>query len=535
MDDPRGPAGVRRREMFEVTGSQPPMRRRRHALRLVGVAAGSLLILAGALAMPRVRNVDVPQRASAALFAVAAPPARMLAAEHGNRSRTLQAAQSSDAYGQSARAAALGLDRGLFTSSPGGVVATAARVAQWRPLVVSAARRGRVSPDLLEALVFVESGGRPNVIAAGDPASASGLTQIVASTGVRFLGMRVHLGASRQLTRKIQRAELHGQWLRVRRLEARRRSIDHRFAPRRALAATVRYLTTARGYLARDDLAIVSYHMGIGNLQEVVRRWAGAPTGTPTNSLVAENRLSYAKLYFTAAPDRHAAAWQRLLALGDMTRDYYWKVLAAERVMRLWRHDRTALITEELQQLRKSSAEEVLHPFAVTPRFRTPNAIAAARRRHTLRAIPRPSDGTHLALDASFGQMARRLGRSRRLYRALRPDALAVLLYVGERVHELSGAQRPLFVTSAVRDLRYQRVLMRHNANAARNYSLHTTGFAFDIARRYSSRRQAAAFQFVLERLQVLHLIAYIKEPGAIHIAVASGAARRLTALRSQA
>lgn len=77
-------------------------------------------------------------------------------------------------------------------------------------------------------------------------------------------------------------------------------------------------------------------------------------------------------------------------------------------------------------------------------------------------------------------------------------------------------------MTSAVRDDRYQRLLMRVNQNAARTYSMHTTGYAFDILRSYGSPRQAAAFQFVLERLQALHAIAAIKEYAAMHIAVSS-------------
>jgi hypothetical protein len=52
-------------------------------------------------------------------------------------------------------AAALGLERGLFTSSPGGVVATAARVARWRPLIVRVTRGSRFGPNLVEALVFL--------------------------------------------------------------------------------------------------------------------------------------------------------------------------------------------------------------------------------------------------------------------------------------------------------------------------------------------------------------------------------------------
>jgi uncharacterized protein YcbK (DUF882 family) len=131
--------------------------------------------------------------------------------------------------------------------------------------------------------------------------------------------------------------------------------------------------------------------------------------------------------------------------------------------------------------------------------------------------------------------MAHRLHHNRRIYRALRPGALSVLLYIGERVHQLSGARRPLLVTSAVRDLRYQNALKRVNENAARSYSLHTTGYAFDLARSYQNKRQAAALQFVLDRLQALDLIAYIKESEAIHVAVASHAAQRLRLLRADA
>ena len=59
----------------------------------------------------------------------------------------------------------------------------------------------------------------------------------------------------------------------------------------------------------------------------------------------------------------------------------------------------------------------------------------------------------------------------------------------------------PLIVTSTVRDKDYQRVLAATDHEATHAYSLHTTGYAFDIARVYRSRAQALAFQFVLDRL----------------------------------
>jgi hypothetical protein len=62
---------------------------------------------------------------------------------------------------------------------------------------------------------------------------------------------------------------------------------------------------------------------------------------------------------------------------------------------------------------------------------------------------------------------------------------------------------------------------------------MHTTGYAFDIARQYASDRQARAFQVVLDKLAAVNAIAYIREAEAMHIAVASDAARKLALIRA--
>jgi hypothetical protein len=85
-------------------------------------------------------------------------------------------------------------------------------------------------------------------------------------------------------------------------------------------------------------------------------------------------------------------------------------------------------------------------------------------------------------------------------------------------------------VTSTVRDGPYQRALVKTNIEATHAYSLHTTGYAFDIERSYASRAQALAFQFMLDRLTALNLIAWVREPRAIHVTVSS-AARPLASL----
>jgi hypothetical protein len=284
------------------------------------------------------------------------------------------------------------------------------------------------------------------------------------------------------------------------------RRVDNRYRAVPSLRGAVRYLTRARRTLGRADLAVASYHLGTKNM--------ALATGG--------ERVSFASLYFGSAPDRNPSIWARLNREGVTARDYYWRVLAAQRVMRLYRHDRSALAYEDLLQARKASAEEVMHPHASTSRFHRPREIARAWKRHELERIPQDARRTHIAISGTCGQIAPKLRRSKRLYLGLRPPARDVLLYIGSRVHELSHSRRPLTLTSALRDDVYQRRLLRVNANAAHSYSIHTTGYAFDIARSYATPRQAEAFQYVLERLEALHVIAWIREPEAIHIAVAS-------------
>jgi hypothetical protein len=209
--------------------------------------------------------------------------------------------------------ATVGLTPVLVEKSPGGVVATARRVAHFRPLIERAAAAGSpVDADTLEALVFLESAGR-QYAQAGKLEGAAGLTQILAQTATGLLGMHVDLRRARKAktARALRRA-------------------DDRFVPEKALAATVRYLKFAKERLGRTDLALASYHMGVGNLQRAL-------------SLYGATDIPYAQLYFDSTPLNHAEAWQLLYSLGDDSSTYLWRILAAKRLMTLWRTDRPAL------------------------------------------------------------------------------------------------------------------------------------------------------------------------------------------------
>jgi hypothetical protein len=100
----------------------------------------------------------------------------------------------------------------VYELSPGGVERSVARTTRWRDEVEDATAGSPVDPNYLEAMMFLESAGRPTVMADGTPASATGLMQIIPSTATALLGMRVDLARSleinRELARQHRRAEI---------------------------------------------------------------------------------------------------------------------------------------------------------------------------------------------------------------------------------------------------------------------------------------------------------------------------------------
>ena len=421
------------------------------------------------------------------------------------------------------QAAAAGLSHVLYVKSLGGVAATGKRVDRFRASAEQAVAGSGFSADMLEALVFLESAGRPDVIAGVDPVAASGLTQILAETGRDLLGMRIDLPASRRLTRRIAVAEARGRGTLVIRLQARRRSIDARFDPRRSLAGAVRYLSIARARFGRDDLAFVSYHMGIGNLEHVLRLFLGDASTTPIATLVAQHRLSWAEVFFDSSPTRHASAWRFLQTLSDDSKTYYWRLLAALQIIHLYRSDPATLGKLAALHDHHQSIDAVLHPPDATTSFASPSALKHAWANGLIQPLPGRPLRLHLAVRPSLGGLAARVGARPTLYRGLRVEALALLIYLAREVHEISGAPTPLIVSSAVSDASYQQAAGTAVSSEDTGWA-DTTGYAFTIRRRYGTGRQAEAFQYELERLQALNLIAWVRQPRTIHITVSSKA-----------
>src|SRR5690242_19361193 len=152
--------------MTEISARLP---RPRGPIRAMVALVGLALLVLGLLALRPHSHAAAPSHAGP----VVDPTGTKRGADAQETAAIAEAAAALDAKLSSAvgRDASFA-DRSFFTSSPGGVTATAARVAQWKHLVVRATRGSGISPNLVEALIFVESGGRPDVVSG----SSAGLT-----------------------------------------------------------------------------------------------------------------------------------------------------------------------------------------------------------------------------------------------------------------------------------------------------------------------------------------------------------------------
>jgi Transglycosylase SLT domain len=407
---------------------------------------------------------------------------------------------ASKSVGYDARATA-GNGQVLFSKSPGGAVATATRVAAFRPMIEHAVAGTNIPASVIEGLVFLESAGLPNAAVADNPTNAAGLTQILPSTATSLLHMHVDVATSGRLLAEISQTH---DGAKLRSLERRLQAADQRFDPAAALAGTVELLQQFEGMFGgRLDLAVTAYHMGPGNMQQILSDYDGGTV------------VPYVQLYFDTAPDHNDSAYKLLSSLGDDSSLYWWRVRGAEQIMHLYRSHRSTL--RRLQTLETSDAAggSALHPPGRAPRYTDPSALQAAYTARRLVRLPRNATALGLAYDASIGSQAGHVPRS--LYEGLNPVAIKLLIRMAAAVRTLSGGRAPLHVAAAVADGKYLSAQAVFDPMAQ-------TGFGFQIARRYRSGAQAGAFQAVLDRLQSLNLIAWAPVGSVIEITAASDA-----------
>jgi hypothetical protein len=197
--------------------------------------------------------------------------------------------------------------------------------------------------------------------------------------------------------------------------------------------------------------------MGMGNLDNVLAAYG-------------DSDASWAQVYFDATPRNHPRAYRLLSGFGDDSASYLWRVYAAREVMRLYRDNRGELRRLARLQTGAGSAELVLHP----PSRQADGELRPLEGIRGLRLAARAQDG------------------------GLRQNAYELAVYLAAGVSSVSGVEAPLTVTR-----------------------LYPDGWSFDVRRRYASGAQAMAFQYMLDRLQSLNLIAWVRGADEIHVTAA--------------
>lgn len=175
------------------------------------------------------------------------------------------------------------------------------RLAKYEKYFQAASEKTGLSADLLKAIAFVESGGRPKI---RSNAGAVGIMQLMPACA-NFCGL-----SSRERTNPEKNIQAGAKYL--------------------------RYL--CKLFDNRSDLAIASYHMGEGNMNRnielALKEFYGIDTtvnGKNSSAIVEKFDLSYALMYFGA--ESNGALHKRLVNLKDWSMDYCFRVLGAQKAL----------------------------------------------------------------------------------------------------------------------------------------------------------------------------------------------------------
>ena len=350
-----------------------------------------------------------------------------------------------------ARAAA-GLSHVLYAKSPGGAIATALRVGALPP--AGRGRRGRPRPGhrsrrssssrARAAPTRMAGGHRGRGRPDADPRRDRPTCSACASTS----------RASRTAHARIDRDARRGDERRAARSAPQRRRVDERYDPPKALAATARYLDFAKAELGGGERTSPSPRT----------TWASATCRACCAAFGADDDTPYAEVFFDSSPLRHPEAWRGSPG---------WATTPPRTCGGSTRRGRscgcTATTPASSRASRrctrnKNSAEEVLHPPRPTTEiFAEPESIETALDDGEL--VTLPADGLRAAgvrIDRRMGELAERQNVDARSTAALRPEALALLVYLAPRRQgDLAGASRSS-LTSTVRDEGYQRAAHAH-------------------------------------------------------------------------
>lgn len=371
-------------------------------------------------------------------------------------------------------------------------ILAAKKISAWRPIIARSSKQTGVPADLLGGLIFLESGGNRYAISPAGCVGPCQLSRLIANAYRKDLPA-IPLGRVNRKT-------------------------DWRCVPAKSIPVAARYLAASYNDYGRWDFAFAAYHMGGPNLQRILKGFVYPKPWLGAKRTIENERLTWAQIVFDVSPSGSPKTFAFLRGLGDNSRDYWFRVSAAARAVKLWQTDRNRFLALVDQYKRPAVPKKnwrlvpelVWYPpgGADITRWRDWVALAAAVENGELVELPNLPESFGFAIQSDIGRLD--VGSPKYVYATLRPSAAGLLCYIASAVRRESGDGVVLAVSSATRSVAYHD-LLKSKGGAPLEYSAHCAGVTVDFLP--PTRRKARqVFEYVLEDLKFRVDIAWMRE-----------------------
>jgi hypothetical protein len=375
--------------------------------------------------------------------------------------------------------------------------------------------------SLQEADLMLESGGDPEAVSVSN---AVGVAQWIAPTA-HDQGVPVNLRESNRLTAKIDPLKREILWLnyllrpdadptlpgapavtreqaaerlpKLRQelalLRAKRRKVDHRYDPRRAIFAHTRYLLRLYPRFPAMDWIFQAYHGGEGGATRTLKRYLGPawPGSTAAAIRYGKNgsRLRFADVYLNATPLSHSEAFFYVYGRSDDHRHYWWKLLVCQQTIARYRRDPAAFQREWESLLPGRTRDAVFYPNG--PDLAFPNTAAQQTARKAGQLVPIVVTSDFLPLNTTL----------------LRPESLGLLRLIANTYRQNGGKSRIQIGDTTLTPDESERLQKKRKLPEKRpplppdpeektlpgggppaEFDYHTTGLAYDLLKPANSR-----------------------------------------------
>jgi len=447
----------------------------------------------------------------------------------------------------------------------GPLVAAACAQPDVQPVFAQIASDQGITPDqareqwahLQEADILLESGGDPEAVSS---AGAVGVSQWMPGAGTHGT-LAINTKASAALTAQIAPLEWKVAWLQywqhpepslrsappagiprastaeaseklpemeaqLETLRAKRRIVDTRYDPPKAIQAQTRYLLNLYNRFPSADWLFQAYHGGEAGVERLLSRYLGPQWPGSAASAIRSgnsgNRVTFEDVYLSASPSSHPEAFLYLFGRGDDHRHYWWKLLVAEEAIALYRQNPDEFRKQWLALGPGHATESIWYPGATEMpllhlgdirQATTAGRLAPIEDTPFLTMRPAPLDKPHAAA-----------------YCALRPASCGALSLLAAAYRQAGGTAK-LTVGDCAISLDYVNAKKQHfpapparfpmppeaeiskvtNLGPPARFDYHTTGIPFDILRP-TDRTQKKILEYTLGYFKDRRIMAWRDE-----------------------